>query len=665
MSHNKYPHLTHPRYRPDIDGLRATAILAVVIFHAFPELVPGGFIGVDIFFVISGFLISTIIFSSLEHDRFSLTEFYVRRIRRIFPALILVLGSCMLIGWYVLFPDEYKQLAKHTTASAGFIQNLILWHESGYFDNAAEYKPLLHLWSLGIEEQFYIFWPLLLALVWRQKWSFLRFTAVIAAVSFFTNIYLILNDSLTAAFYLPLSRFWELMTGGVLAYIALHRPQLTSRYKNLQSSLGSILILVGLYLLNKERDFPGLWALLPTIGAFFIISAGPTSWINRALLSAKPMVWLGLISYPLYLWHWPILSFLRIISGDKSGNLAITLALLVSTLCAFLTYRLIEIKVRKGYRIRTFIFILLMSLLASLALAVQHGIFDRYIDPPGHNKANLLQLKYKFPQSDSCEAYKLSTPFSCYESIKKYPETIMLIGDSHMETTTYGFIESFNSGRLPYNLIAMGRGGCGPFYNSETYLNGTSLNCKEVINFALDYALSHKEIKYVIFISRFAARFEGDRFGETESSLHSIKYKYDDNTLALFEPKMVFEKGLNITIERFAHSGKKLIFFLQTPELGFDVRQCLPPRSHFNFQACTIQRDIVNNRQRGYRNQLIDTAKTHPDVYLYDPMDMFCDEQECGVYNGTGDLMFRDDNHITRAASVMVVQHFLDTFPPH
>lgn len=156
MHHQRHPHLAHPKYRPDIDGLRAIAILVVILFHAFPTKIPGGFIGVDIFFVISGFLISTIIFSSLEGDRFSLVEFYIRRIRRIFPALFVVLLTCFGIGWFVLVADEYRQLGKHMAAGTAFIQNFILWKESGYFDNSAETKPLLHLWSLAVEEQFYI-----------------------------------------------------------------------------------------------------------------------------------------------------------------------------------------------------------------------------------------------------------------------------------------------------------------------------------------------------------------------------------------------------------------------------------------------------------------------------------------------------------------------------
>ncbi|RYE52744.1 MAG: acyltransferase, partial [Hyphomicrobiales bacterium] len=184
------PHLAHPKYRPDIDGLRAIAVLAVVGYHAFPDWVRGGFIGVDIFFVISGFLISTIILGSLSGKGFSYREFYARRIRRIFPALLPVMAAAFAFGWYVLLSDEFRQLGKHIVASAGFVSNLVLWGEAGYFDTAAEAKPLLHLWSLAVEEQFYIFWPVLLGLVWRFKGArgLMFWMWVAASLSFLLNV---------------------------------------------------------------------------------------------------------------------------------------------------------------------------------------------------------------------------------------------------------------------------------------------------------------------------------------------------------------------------------------------------------------------------------------------------------------------------------------------
>src|ERR1700691_5932961 len=215
--------LTVPQYRADIDGLRGIAVLSVLGFHAFPTWVRGGFTGVDVFFVISGFLISTIIFGSLARDGFSFVEFYSRRIRRIFPALLLILIAGYAFGWLVLLPEDYKQLGKQIAGGAGFVSNFVLWNESGYFDSAAETKPLLHLWSLGIEEQFYIIWPSLLWLGWKYRLNLLTVTLIVAAASFALNIAEAGSDSV-AAFYSPQTRFWELMVGSALAYGTLY-PQ--------------------------------------------------------------------------------------------------------------------------------------------------------------------------------------------------------------------------------------------------------------------------------------------------------------------------------------------------------------------------------------------------------------------------------------------------------
>lgn len=250
-------------------------------------------------------------------------------------------------GWYVLFADEYMLLGNHIAAGAGFVSNFLLWSESGYFDNAAEAKPLLHLWSLAIEEQFYIFWPLLLAFVWQRKWSFFFVTLLVAVASFAANIYAV-NRYPVAAFYFPLPRFWELMIGCLLAYIVLHKPKWSSKNKNLQSTLGLMFLSLGFVFINNSRAFPGWWALLPTLGAFFIVSAGPSAWLNRRVLSAKLLVWFGLISYPLYLWHWPILSFAHIVENAMLTRQVKIVAIMISIVLAWLTYALIEKPLRVG-----------------------------------------------------------------------------------------------------------------------------------------------------------------------------------------------------------------------------------------------------------------------------------------------------------------------------
>ena len=215
-------HSSRPGYRPDIDGLRAVAILSVVIYHAFPGQLPGGFIGVDVFFVISGYLISSIIFKHLLRNDFSFSEFYARRVKRIFPALCAVLLISYAIGWFVLLPDEFKQLGKHMAASAGFVENFVLLREASYFDSASELKPLMHIWSLGIEEQYYLVYPVTVWLAYRAGGSVLSIIIVLAIISFGLNVGGIENAA-TKTFFLPQTRLWELLVGGILAYLQLFK----------------------------------------------------------------------------------------------------------------------------------------------------------------------------------------------------------------------------------------------------------------------------------------------------------------------------------------------------------------------------------------------------------------------------------------------------------
>jgi peptidoglycan/LPS O-acetylase OafA/YrhL len=353
-------HVNAP-YRPDVDGLRAVAVLAVIGFHASSRFVPGGFVGVDVFFVISGFLISGIIFKGLNEGRFSFPTFYARRIRRIFPALIIVLLATWAVGWFALMADEYRQLGGNIAAGAGFFSNILLWRQSGYFDGAAELKPLLHLWSLGIEEQYYLLWPFALVLIWRKRLRPLTLILSVLVVSFALNLGTI-GFSPQSTFYLPHTRFWELMIGSALAYVHMFKrdefdselirlffpPRWRQHLPDIKAGLGLLLILAAIVLLNKASAFPGCWALLPTLGAFLLISAAQTAWINRKFLGHPVMVFVGLISYPLYLWHWPLLSFTRIIgSGEPSATVKLA-AVALAFLLAWITYQFVEKPIRHG-----------------------------------------------------------------------------------------------------------------------------------------------------------------------------------------------------------------------------------------------------------------------------------------------------------------------------
>ena len=317
----------------------------VVCFHAFPEAVPGGFIGVDIFFVISGFLITGIIARELDQQHFGLLAFYARRIRRIFPALIVVLGATLVLGWLWLLPLAYAQLSADVFASAAFVSNIALWLQSGYFDIESGKKPLLHLWSLGIEEQFYLCWPLILMLAARLRLSILAVASVLGLASFALNVALIGSDPV-ATFYLPLTRAWELLAGGVLA-CGWSQLRHSSAASNLRATAGLALIAIAAGVLDSKSAFPGWWATLPAAGAALLLSA-PAAWGCRHLLSSPAMIRIGLISYPLYLWHWPLLVFFGIIKFAPLTLLERALIVGLSFALAALTYRLVEVPFRFG-----------------------------------------------------------------------------------------------------------------------------------------------------------------------------------------------------------------------------------------------------------------------------------------------------------------------------
>ncbi|MEO7432508.1 MAG: acyltransferase family protein [Dokdonella sp.] len=336
------------RYRPDIDGLRAVAILSVLAFHAFPDWIPGGFVGVDVFFVISGFLISRIIFSGLSAGTFRFAHFFERRVRRIFPSLAVILIAAIGAGAFTLLPSQYAELGKHVAAGAGFVSNIALWLESGYFDAAATSKPLLHLWSLGIEEQFYIAFPVLFYLAARFRVPRMPLLLSLGALSFGFNLFFTAREP-SAAFYFPHTRFWELIAGCVLAQQSLASDwiTLTARARDGVSLAGLGAIAAAIVLLDPARDFPGWWALLPVCGAWLIIWAGPSALCNRTLLSMRAMVWIGLISFQLYLWHWPLLAFLHI-AGHGDDPRARALAVAASLPLAWATYAWVDKPIRGG-----------------------------------------------------------------------------------------------------------------------------------------------------------------------------------------------------------------------------------------------------------------------------------------------------------------------------
>ena len=378
-------HLSHPHYRRDIDGLRAVAILSVVAFHAFPEWVRGGFVGVDVFFVISGYLIATIIYTNLQQGTFRFSEFYARRVCRIFPALLVMLTVCMTYGWIVLMPKEYSELGKHLAGAASFSSNLILWREAGYFDAASVSKPVLHLWSLGIEEQFYLLFPLFVYLSFRKRFLVLPFLLGFTALSFFMAVIHGTADPV-GTFYSPLTRFWELLGGSLLAYSSVNTPVDAKNtlpwIRDLSSTIGLVAIACAMLGSYDEGAFPLWQCLLAVTGSILLIHTGPLAVINRTVLSNRFMVWTGIISYPLYLWHWPLLSYQYILTVAPPTTELRMAAVDASFILAWLTHYFIEKPLCFGYINRTKVttLCLLMMTIGCIGYGIyqQNGFTNRF-----------------------------------------------------------------------------------------------------------------------------------------------------------------------------------------------------------------------------------------------------------------------------------------------
>jgi len=419
-------------YRREIDGLRAVAVLAVVIYHACPDGLPGGFVGVDIFFVISGYLITGILQRAVASGAFSFADFYGRRIRRIFPALIVVLLASLVAGWFMLLPLRYASLGKHVVGAAGFVANFVVWGEAGYFDAHAVEKPLLHLWSLGIEEQFYVVWPFLLWLLGRLRVAAVWPLLGLCVLSFVASVVLT-TVAPDAAFYLPASRMWELGLGGVLACWPLR-----VRFGAALTLVGLGAIAVALVAFTGDSPYPGWRALLPVLGTCVVIAAGDASTPSRWLLGNPVAVALGLISYPLYLWHWVLLSFghLTLVAEPP---LLVRLGLVVaSVVLATLTYLLVErpIRSRRVTARQAVALAMTLALLASAGHLVDHydGVLERF---PSETTV-LLDYQYEFSAdahvgecwisaTDPGDGFKPS----CFPAPTEARPVILMWGDSH------------------------------------------------------------------------------------------------------------------------------------------------------------------------------------------------------------------------------------------
>ena len=638
--HNKLmknKQLLHPKYRADIDGLRAIAVLSVVIYHAFPGNIMGGFIGVDIFFVISGFLISTIIFQNLQNNNFSFIEFYSRRIKRIFPTLILVLSSCTLFGWYFLLSNEYEQLGKHLFFGSAFVSNLILWSESGYFDSVAETKPLLHLWSLGIEEQFYIFWPLIVFLAWKIKFNLKLLVSTIILISLAFCIWQTNNNSV-AAFYSPQTRFWELLIGSLLAIFILKTKYITTTIiKNIISCIGLLLILISIFTISQDSQFPGWLALIPTIGTALIIFSDTTSWVNKKILSNRALVWFGLISFPLYLWHWPLLSFMRIIEGGKPSILHRISAILIAIFLSWLTLTLIEKPIRFNSHSKLTLPILIITLATiaffGLNIEINKGYPQREsLQNLSSNQKVIEQMaEWKYKKNELCVTKYLSEEpktylwLFCMKNTISSP-TVMLLGNSYANQIYPGI--SQNIKLKNQSILSIGDFDATGYERADNGNSNLANRIEHQRNFINNIIQTTPSLKYVIIN------------GLIES------------------PDEEYIKNLKNRIDFIEQNGKVVIVFIPHIKPPFHPKYCFNRPQFKQVKDCDFNLKVRDTQLKNFKPLVDSISVSNKNVLFYDQNELFCNNK-CS-YIKDGMPLYRDQVHISEYGSIVLSELFVN-----
>lgn len=634
-------------YRADIDGLRAIAVLSVVIFHAFPTFLQGGFVGVDVFFVISGFLITSIILKQVAVSTFSLSHFYANRIRRIFPALLLVLIFCLVIGWFSLTADEYKQLGFHAAGGALFIDNFIFWRESGYFDNPAETKPLLHLWSLAIEEQFYLVWPLVLVFILRYTKAVARVFMILTLTSLAYSAWKVGVNPI-ADFFSPLTRAWELLLGGLLAYALFKNVTLKTSQGNIASMAGLLLIASAILLINKASAFPGLWAILPTLGAMLLIWA-KDSYINQKILAHPLLVGIGLISYPLYLWHWPLLIFARIFEGETPTVFIRVALVLVSVILAWATYQFIEKPIRFSKRskwlIATLCILMLITFAAGVVVKNNRGFKFRNQHQFNADPATMVIGADRDSHKRGCGIEHLTKEKIewCTNDNKQAVQNFVVLGDSKGEALFFGLSRESRSNES-WMMI-------GPVNLLSGYSEGLA-------KLAMDRVTADPAVKTVVLHNALRG------FTGLNQTTGLIDYEVTQEKIT------TWVNAYSKAIQTLEKSGKQVVFVIDNPTLP-DPSSCISgDMTPFAWLNKFIYRNVNPHCSVQYSDHIKGTApyqmfikqlqESNPSLIVFDPLQQLCDiPNNICTYAENRTFLYSYGDHISDYAASKIARALL------
>ena len=637
------------KYRLEIDGLRALAVLPVIFFHAGLNWFGGGYVGVDIFFVISGYLITGIIINELSEQKFSLLKFYERRARRILPALYFVMMLTTLVSWFLLPPSYLKDFGQSLVAVSFFLSNFLFWVESGYFSSASELKPLLHTWSLAIEEQFYVIFPILLLVFWK---SGIKNLLLVLAVIFISSLILAhwgaANYSDFSFYMLPM-RAWELMVGSFVAIFLRYNSHFKSRILNEFLSIsGLILIIYSIIFFDENTPFPSIYALIPTIGTLLILLAAVPKTAVSKILSTPLIVKIGLISYSAYLFHQPILSFARHRALDEIGDVFIFLLCLLVFILAFLSYKYVEAPFRDKKNFtqkQIFIFSIVGAIFFSV---VGYSLHSKNGFPERANFNDKLSSSLTMPKSDNCFQLPYNhkaAEWGCNIGSNKDKIDFILFGDSHSLALKDVFDEYARKNNL--RIFFTGSSACIPFLG--VYIDSTAEiqkrnNCYELNKRVSEFA-SEVKVAGIILSARWAYYING---GYENSD---VKFISTTNSSTFSEADSIdsFRNGFNLTADYYNSINLPIYIISQPPHQNF-----LPEKSFFHIKKgwSDIEEVSVSRKQFEEIEKIpneIFSSRINDIIYIR-LIDEFCNELSCPI--GTEqESYYYDEDHLSIAGA--------------
>lgn len=644
-------------YRKDIDGLRAIAVLPVIFFHAGFKSFSGGFLGVDVFFVISGFLITSILLLELQKDKFSIVNFYERRARRILPALFVVLIVTYAVGIVLMPPFEFKEFSQSLVSVVLFISNFFFYMEIDYFSLAAEEMPLLHTWSLAIEEQFYIVFPPMLYLIWKYGAKhILKAFIILALLSLICAIGLNYINNNSASFYWPVSRAWELLAGSICAYL-LNKQQLKER-KQL-ANLGFILLIVTMMLWPNGTAHPGLFTIIPVFATCLIILYPNTNSFCYKLLANKFVVFIGLISYSLYLWHQPIFAFVRMKSIHVPELPIIIGALLLTLIASILSYKYVETPFRNKSRFnKKYIFSFSSyALIFFFGLGV-FGHISKGVESRFANVKSYADSIQHSPKRKECHA--TSDNYIHPEQACTYFEDNIewaVLGDSHAVEPAYALAERLKQDNIGIRHHSFT--GCIPALNYQ--VTGQQA-CHKWLKDTLQYLEDNKSIKNVLVGFRYSSGIFGDNIATYPLPPMSVALDIESPAnLNEQEIPELYWQDLQEIIVRLLASNKNVYLMGPIPELPTHITRATSPFSVFG-DSTLIDLEVATSKdyfeqRHSFILKKINSLKNVEDLHLIDVYQLMCNENGCPAVSENFALYF-DDDHLSIAGSYLVLERY-------